>query len=94
MSLLIGSPISLCTLQEIKGCYIISQSVYPGTNDGDLLGADIKVRIDSCISAVDKEAKLAKSAAVADKLVDVGMCLPVNRYTGMQSLPDDHQKHP
>ena len=63
-----------CTLQEIKGCYIISQSVYPGTNDGDLLGADIKVRIDSSISAVDKEAKLTKAAAVADKFIDVGMC--------------------
>ena len=63
-----------CTLQEIKGCYIISQSVYPGTNYGDLLGADIKVRIDSSISAVDKEAKLTKAADVADKFIDVGMC--------------------
>ena len=37
------------------------------------------MRVDGGVAAVDEEAKLAKSAAVADELVDVGVC---HRRTG------------
>ena len=32
------------------------------------------MRVDGCIAAVDKEAEFAQTAAVADELVDVGVC--------------------
>ena len=62
-----------CTLQEIKGCRIVSEGVYPRADGGDLLRADVKVGVDGGVSAVDKESELTKSAAVADELVDVCM---------------------
>ena len=68
----------LCSLEEIKGSCIISQVVYPGANQIDLFGAEIKMRIDHCVSAVDKEAKLTEAAAVADEFINVCMCLRVS----------------
>ena len=37
------------------------------------------MRIDRCVAAVDKETKLAETAAVADEFVDVCVCF---RITG------------
>ena len=46
----------LCTLEEVKGGCVVTQGVNPGTDRGDFLCADIKVRVDGCIAAIDKEA--------------------------------------
>ena len=52
-----------CSLEEIKCCSIISQCVYPGTNQVDFFGAEIEVRVDCSISTIDEETKFAKTAA-------------------------------
>ena len=36
------------------------------------------MRVDLCISAIDEEAKLAKTATVADKFVDICMCFRIS----------------
>ena len=66
-----------CSLEEIKCCSIISQCVYPGTNQVDFFGAEIEVRVDCSISTFDEETKFAKTAAVTDEFVDVCMCVRV-----------------
>ena len=67
-----------CSLKEIKCCCIVSEVVYPGTNKVDLFGAEVEVRVDGSVSTVDEETKLAKTAAVADKFVDVGVCMRIS----------------
>ena len=67
-----------CSLKEIKCCCIVSEVVYPGTNKVDLFGAEVEVRVNGCVSTVDEETKLAKTAAVADKFVDVGVCMRIS----------------
>ena len=64
---------ALRAFQEIEGGHVVAQGVYPRADGGDLLGADVEVGVDGGIAAVDEEAKLAKSAAVADELIDVGV---------------------
>ena len=60
---------ALCSLEEVEGCCVISESVYPRTNGCDFLGADIKVGVDRCVAAVDEEAEFAETAAVTDELI-------------------------
>ena len=63
----------LCSPQEVKGGCIISKRVDPGSDQVDLLGAEIKVRINRCVPVVDEEAQLAETAAIADEMVNIGM---------------------
>ena len=64
----------LCSPQEVKRRRVISQGVYPGSYKVDLLGAEIKVRIDRSVAVVDKESQLAETAAVADEMIDIAVC--------------------
>ena len=61
------------------------QVVYPGANQIDLFGAEIKMRIDHCVSAVDKEAKLTEAAAVADEFINV--CIDVYKRQVLKERP-------
>lgn len=71
-------PDPLGSLEEIKGGGVIAQRVYPRTHNGDLLRADVEMRIDRSVAAVDKEAQLAQPAAVANEFIDIAVC---NRRT-------------
>ena len=64
---------ALSTLEEIKGGCVVAQGVYPRANRCNFLCANVEVGVDGGVTAVDEEAKLAKSAAVADELIIVAV---------------------
>ena len=60
-----------CSLEEIKCCSIISQCVYPGTNQVDFFGAEIEAAVAGAIKKPASYAVIARPHEEIVKLVEL-----------------------
>ena len=70
---LYGKTYRLRSLQKVERRRVISERIYPASDQRNFLCAEVEVGVNGSVAAVDEEAELAKSASFSYHLVDVGV---------------------